>query len=272
MQSQSNKRKCASCTMCGQQFGQGEPPLAAVGQPQHTTSLRARPLHHWRHRSPQIAKQSKPSLASETACSTQSHLCRLCFPYTSIPTSTPQRPDGDDRREHGLPMVEHSPTDRNQGLARKHVRSAASTTQAGPAASTTCHLACHPAPRARFVHVRAKHGRYSSSAAGFSWADRPRTHLMRIVPASWRRDFFNAEDWLALWAIVKAECDIASTAQGRPRSRAEQTEARVRKGFARARDRRRALAAARNALPVPVTRDIVQETTDLYPVPKCHAC
>ena len=95
---------------------------------------------------------------------------------------------------------------------------------------------------------------------------------MRIVPASWRRDFFNAEDWLALWAIVKAECDIASTAQRRPRSRAEQTEARVRKVFARARDRRRALAAARNALPVPVARDIVQETTDLYPVPKCHAC
>ena len=32
---------------------------------------------------------------------------------------------------------------------------------------------------------------------------------MRVVPASWRRDFFNAEDWLALWAIVKAECDFA---------------------------------------------------------------
>ena len=32
---------------------------------------------------------------------------------------------------------------------------------------------------------------------------------MRIVPASWRRGFFWAEDWLALWALVKAECDIA---------------------------------------------------------------
>ena len=95
---------------------------------------------------------------------------------------------------------------------------------------------------------------------------------MRIVPASWRRDFFNAEDWPALWAMVKAECDIASTAQGRPRSRAERTEVRVRKVFARAGDRRRALAAARNALPVTVTRDIVQETADLYSVPKCHVC
>ena len=95
---------------------------------------------------------------------------------------------------------------------------------------------------------------------------------MRIVPASWRRDFFTAEDWPALWAMVKAECHIASTAQGHPQSRAEQTEARVRKVFARVGDRRRALAAARNALPVPVTRDIVQETTDLHSVPKCHAC
>ena len=158
IQSQSNKRKCASCTICGQQFGQGESYLATVGQTQHTTSLRARPVHHKRHRSPQIAKQSKPSLASETACSTQSHLWRLCFSYTRNPTSIPQRvltKTSDCSREHGLPMVEHGPTDRNQGLARKHVRSAASTTQAGPAASTTCHLACLPAPRARFVHIRA---------------------------------------------------------------------------------------------------------------------
>ena len=66
----------------------------------------------------------------------------------------------------------------------------------------------------------------------------------------------------------RAECDVPFTAQTRSRTNAEQTEARVRKvaTLARAGDKGRALAAARNAPPVPVTRDIVQEITSLYPV------
>ena len=67
--------------------------------------------------------------------------------------------------------------------------------------------------------------------------------------------------------MVRAECDVAPTAQGRTRSRAEQTESRVRMvaTLERSGERSRPLAAARNAPPVPVTRDIVQEVTSLHP-------
>ena len=73
----------------------------------------------------------------------------------TIDCSTVEEALRHEGRDHGLPMVEHSPMGRNQGLARKHVRSAASTTQVGTATSTTCHLVCLPGRRARFVHVRA---------------------------------------------------------------------------------------------------------------------
>ena len=87
-----------------------------------------------------------------------------------------------------------------------------------------------------------------------------------------RLDLFWSEDWPALWALVRAECDVPLTAQTRSRTKAEQTEARVRKvaTLARSGAKGRARAAARNAPPVPVTRDIVQEITSLYlvdPVP-----
>ena len=83
-----------------------------------------------------------------------------------------------------------------------------------------------------------------------------------------RLDLFWSEVWLALWALVRAECDVASVVQARSKTKAEQTETRVRKvaRLDRAGETGRALAAARYAPPVPVTRDIVQESTSLYPV------
>ena len=83
-----------------------------------------------------------------------------------------------------------------------------------------------------------------------------------------RLDLFWAEDWPALWALVRAECDVATITRKRARTEAEQTQARVRKlaTLARSGEKGRALAAARNAPPVPVTREIVQEITSLYPV------
>ena len=82
-----------------------------------------------------------------------------------------------------------------------------------------------------------------------------------------RLDLFWSEDWPALWALVRAECHVAAFSPTRARTEAEQTQARVRKvaTLARAGEKGRALAAARNAPPVPVTRDIVQEITSLYP-------
>ena len=83
-----------------------------------------------------------------------------------------------------------------------------------------------------------------------------------------RLDLFWSEEWPALWAMVRAECDVATAAQKRTRTKAEQTETRIRKvaTLARAWEKGRALAAARNAPPVPVTRDIVQEIKSLNPV------
>ena len=75
-----------------------------------------------------------------------------------------------------------------------------------------------------------------------------------------RLDLFWSEDWPALWALARAECDVPPIAQTRSRTKAEQTEARVRKvaTLARAGEKGRALATARNAPPVHATRDIVK--------------
>ena len=82
-----------------------------------------------------------------------------------------------------------------------------------------------------------------------------------LSPSSWGLDIFWSEDWPALWALVRADCDVASVVQARSKIQAEQTETSVRKveTLARAGEKERALAAARNAPPVPVTRDIVEE-------------
>ena len=44
-----------------------------------------------------------------------------------------------------------------------------------------------------------------------------------------RLDLFWSEDSPALWALVRAECDVPSIAQTRSRTKAEQTQARIRK-------------------------------------------
>ena len=61
-----------------------------------------------------------------------------------------------------------------------------------------------------------------------------------------RLDLFWSEDWPALWALVRDECDAAATAQTRSKTKAEQTETRIRKvaTLARAGEKGRALAAA----------------------------
>ena len=83
-----------------------------------------------------------------------------------------------------------------------------------------------------------------------------------------RLDLLWSEEWPALWAMVRAECDVTTATQKRTRTKAEQTETRILKvaTLASAGEKGRALAAARNAPPVPVTQDTVQEITCLYSV------
>ena len=91
---------------------------------------------------------------------------------------------------------------------------------------------------------------------------------MPIVLTTWRPVWlFWSENWPALWALVRAECDVAATTRTRVKTKAEQTETRIRKvaTLAGAGEKGRALAAARNDPPVPVTREIVQEIRGLYP-------
>ena len=81
-----------------------------------------------------------------------------------------------------------------------------------------------------------------------------------------RLELFWAEDWSALWTMLRAECDVAPVQNTTRRTDKQQMQSRVRKvaTLARTREKGRALAAARNAPPVPVTEQIVQEIKSLY--------
>ena len=81
---------------------------------------------------------------------------------------------------------------------------------------------------------------------------------------------FGAEDWSAFWTTVRAGCDVAPVQNKTRRTVKQQMQSRVRKVATQARtgEKRRALAAARNAPPVPVTEHIVQENRSLYPADK----
>ena len=79
--------------------------------------------------------------------------------------------------------------------------------------------------------------------------------------------------------MVRAECDVAPVQNATRRTATEQKQSRIRKvaTIARAGEKGRALAAARNAPPVPVTEQIVQEIKSLYPTdpeppPRRHLC
>ena len=82
-----------------------------------------------------------------------------------------------------------------------------------------------------------------------------------------RLELLWAEDWSALWAMVRAECDVAPVQSSARRTDKQQMQSRVRKvaTLARTGEKGRAPAAARNAPPVPVTEQIVQEIKSLYP-------
>ena len=67
--------------------------------------------------------------------------------------------------------------------------------------------------------------------------------------------------------MVRAECDVAPVQNTTRRTDMQQKQSRVRKVATSARtgEKGRASAAARNAPPVPVTEQIVQEIKSLYP-------
>ena len=112
-------------------------------------------------------------------------------------------------------------------------------------------------------HCQSQLGKRWCSAAGTLLDDLQFTPLRENA----RLELFWAEDWSALWAMVRAECDIAPVQNATRRTATQQKQSRVRKvaTFARTGEKGRALAAARNAPPVPVTEQIVQEIKSLFP-------
>ena len=94
--------------------------------------------------------------------------------------------------------------------------------------------------------------------------------LRATVPTTWTLgwSFFRVEDWSALRAMVRTECDVAPVQNTTRRTEKQQIQSRIRKvaTLARTGEKGRALAAARNAPPVPVTEQIVQDIQSLYPV------
>ena len=76
-----------------------------------------------------------------------------------------------------------------------------------------------------------------------------------------RLELFWAEDCSALWATVRAECDVTPVQHATRRTATEQTQSRIRKlaTSARAGEKGRPLATDRNTPPVPVTEQIVQD-------------
>ena len=82
-----------------------------------------------------------------------------------------------------------------------------------------------------------------------------------------RLELLWAEDWSALWTMVRAKCDVAPVQNTTRRTDKQQMQSRVRKvaTLARTGEKGRAPVAARNAPPVPVMEQIVQEMKSLYP-------
>ena len=105
-------------------------------------------------------------------------------------------------------------------------------------------------------------GKRWCSAAGSSWDDLQSTPLIATAHTFWMRDWSSFGLRSALWAMVRAECDVAPVQNTTRRTDKQQMQSRVREVATQARtgEKGRARAAARNAPPVPVTEQIVQES------------
>ena len=187
----------------------------------------------------QTMKRSRPSPVSETACSMLLQPRKWCYPFTNNTTTTPRRPS---RRRR--PPVQ-------QGLRHDDAIMDFqwfSTVPWTKIKDLRCTTYVQPPARVRFALQQAQHAivrailHYgpSSTTSEPAWKvlllcswlllSRPAENASECHCASFlgaRLDLFWSEDWPALWALVRAECDVAPTAQTRTRTKAEHTEARV---------------------------------------------
>ena len=135
---------------------------------------------------------------------------------------------------------------------KHHVRPAANTIQVLPSNRLSTPFSVPSCITDPPHQLPRQPGKSSYSAVGSSLDGLPPMLLTVTVLTS----------WTVLWSMIRAECDVASI------SRLPSTNNLVSKKvatLARSSERGRALAAARNAPPIPLTRQIVQETKGLYP-------
>ena len=283
-----SKRKCAACTMCNQQFSPGEPRLQQWSNRDATrhyvhaqcVSGGLKSDHELvpKHPTDNEAKDAVIRLRDNIlhAAADVEVVLPIDDPHDDSSTDTPEEEDTLFDREEAL---RH-----DDAILDFRWFSTISWTEIRDLRGTTY---VQPPTRLSFAQQQAQDAILraivcngpSSSMSEPAWKvlllsswfflGRPAENASDANCASFleaRLDLFWSEDWPALWALVRAECDVATITQMRARTEAEQTQARVRKvaTLARSGEKGRALAAARNAPPVPVTRDIVQKITSLY--------
>ena len=131
------------------------------------------------------------------------------------------------------------------------------------AASSTCHPTWHHSQQPFLTGIRVS--LESWLLLGRPAVNASETNCAHFLDA--RLELFWAEDGSALWAMVRAECDIAPVQDATRRTALQQKQSQRRKvaTLARAGEKGRALAAARNAPPVPAAEQFVQEIRNLYP-------
>ena len=280
-QQTSDKRTCAACCMCGQQFGHGETRLqqwcsrnshcahvhaqcvnGGVAHdhellPKHPTVqdvvetvVRQRECVNRAAAYPLPPTQIKHPLMTIRTCS----VVRRLFAWTrkSWTSSGSTQSRRTASKIHVTPRTFNLRHGSSLRYSRRSMPSLRALTHHNPSS-----LASEPAWKALVLSSWLLLGRSAVNASESNCA-----HYLEA-----RLDLFWAEDWPALWAMVRAECDGAPVHSTTRRTATEQKQSRIRKEatLARSGERGRALAAVRNVPPVPVTEQSVQEIKSLYP-------
>ena len=285
------KRKCAACSMCGTRFTHGEARLQQWGNHQTNNHyVHARcvngGLGHDHELHPKVADDQEAVDAvtrqrdtiTRTAADTE-----VLLPFVQDPdqASTAAPPD-DERdlfgREEALRMDEEIVDFQwSEHVTWDSIKDLRGTTYVQP--PTRFRFALQQAQHAILRAI--VHNNPTSPASESAWKalvlsswllflGRPAVNASESNCAHYldaRLELFWAEDWSALWAMVRAECDVAPVQNTMRRTDKQQMQSRVRKvaTLARTGEKGRALAPARNTHPVPVTEQIVQDIKSLYP-------
>ena len=286
----SGKRKCAACNLCGIRFTQGEARLQQWGSRETN--------HHYVHAHcvngglghdhELFPKQATDQDAVDAVTRQRDTITRtaadteVLLPFAQDPdqASTAAPPD-DERdlfgREEALRMDEEIMDFQwFEHVTWDSIKDLRGTTYVQP--PTRFKFALQQAQHAILRAII--HNNPTSSASESAWKalvlsswlllGRPAVNASESNCAHFldaRLELFWAEDWSALWAMVRSECDVAPVQNTARRTEKQQIQSRIRKvaTLARTGEKGRALAAARNAPPVPVTEQIVQEIKSLYP-------